>query len=1069
MRRYLLATTALAAVAASPVGAETISTKKTAPVQTSTIKAGAPDAISITAEGSVEIIGGNAVTMDSNNAVTNAGKIVVSNGANANGGAGIVANAGTSGDIANAGTITVDEPYAATDADKDGDLDGPFAVGSGRYGIRTLGDHTGKITNTGTITVEGNDSAGIALGGKLTGAFTHDGKTSVVGDRAVGVDARQIDGNVRLAGTVTAQGKDAIGARFGGDVNGAMVVQGVVSATGYRYPTAPTDATKLDADDLLQGGPTLLIEGNVTGGVVLAVSPKDTDPAKPDEDADGIEDSKEGSAKVVSYGSSAAMVVGATDRAITLGPVAGTASGYGLQIEGSIEGLGVYANVDANGLVLGGRGGTVTVANGIGISGNVSAASNGANATALRIAGGASTPELRNSGTISATGASAAGKLAQAVVVETGASLGTIRNSGSIKAVAGESGAAAAIVDRSGGLKLVENSGTISATGAKADSGRNIAVDLSANTTGATIRQTAVASGVTAPTIVGDVLLGSGNDTVDLADGTLAGAIRFGAGNNAFTVSGDAVQTGNVTFGGGSDAMSLAGTSQFAGVADFGGGADALTLSGTSIFAGSLVNASGLNVTLNGGTLNVAKPAAINSLAVGTGSVLVVTLDKAAGLGTSYTVAGTASFAKDSKLALRLADVATAVGRYTVLSAGTLQGASNLSADTTLVPFMFKASIASDSGPNAIAVDVSRRTVTELGLNGSEGRAYDAVFAALSKDQAIEGVFLGITNGDAFRDAVARMLPDHAGGAFEGVSTGIRSLTRQMLDPRGSLVYTGNVSMYANAAFWGGDKKRGDTAAFSLNGYSWSLMGEYQTGIGAFSVSAAWLWNEHTRSRASTVRSDSYELAGGWRGKVGPISAFGRASIGTSKFSSKRTFAGGTTASPIDKTIRGKWNGSFVSLAAGISGEGGGSVFFFRPAVSIDYVRLKENAYSEKDGGAALDLIVDGRKSDETGVNAGLTLGVDFYGNRKNDDNWLRLETEGGRREIVSGGLGDTTARFKDGTPFTLSGEGSTDGWFGRVRMFGGTTGFTLGGELGAEQRHKDVALTLRGSMRIGF
>ncbi len=382
---------------------------------------------------------------------------------------------------------------------------------------------------------------------------------------------------------------------------------------------------------------------------------------------------------------------------------------------------------------------------------------------------------------------------------------------------------------------------------------------------------------------------------------------------------------------------------------------------------------------------------------------------------------------------------------------------------------MFKASIASDGGLNTIAVDVSRRTVTELGLNRSEGRAYDAVFAALSKDKAIEGVFLGITNGDVFRDAVAKMLPDHAGGAFEGVSNGIRSLTRQMLDPRGPLVYNGNLSVYVNAAFWGSDKKRGDTAAYSLTGYSWSLMGEYQTGIGAFSASASWLWNEHTRTGAAAVRSDSYELAGGWRGTWGPISAFGRASIGTSQFSGERTFVGGNTSPPVEKTIRGEWGGSFVSLAGGISGEGGGSHFFFRPAVSIDYVRLKEKRYAEEGGGAALDLIVDGRKSDETGVNAGLTLGVDFYGNRKNDDNWLRLETEGGRREIISGGLGDTTARFKDGTSFTLSGEGSTDGWFGRVRMFGGTTGFTLGGELGAEQRHKDVALTLRGTMRIGF
>lgn len=1067
MRRYLLATTALITVA-TPALAETISTKKTAPVQTSTVKAGAPDVITIDTAGSVELTGGTAVTQDSNHAVANAGKIIVNNGNNANGGAGIVSNAGVTGDITNSGTITVDEPYTPTDSDKDGDLDGPFAVGSGRYGIRTLGDHTGKIVNSGTITVEGNDSAGIALGGKLTGAFTHDGKTTVLGDRAVGVDAKAIDGNVRLAGTVSAQGKDAIGARLGGDVNGAVVVQGTISSTGYRYPTPPTDASKLDADDLLQGGSALVIEGNVTGGVILAVPPK-ADAAKPDADGDGIEDAKEGSAKVSSYGSAAAMVVGATDRAITLGPVAGTASGYGLQIEGAVEGLGVYANVDANGLVVGGRGGAVTVANGIGISGSVNAVSKDSNATALRIGSGATTPELRVSGTVSAAGATLAGKLAQAVVVDAGASVATIRNSGTIKATAGEAGGATAIVDRSGGVTLVENSGAISATGAKADSGRNVAIDLSANTTGVTVRQTAVASGIAAPSITGDIKLGGGNDVVDLADGTLKGAVQFGAGNNKLTLSGKAAQTGNVTFGGGNDAMSLAGTSRFDGIADFGGGTDTLTLGGTAQFNGSLANATGLAVTMNGGTLNVNKPASIASLTMGNGSVLVATLDKAAGQGTAITVGGTASFAQGSKLALRLADVSTAVGRYTVLTAGSLQGAANLTADSALVPYLFKAAIATDGGPNSIVVDVARRTVAELGVNRSGASAYEAIFAALGKDDDIEGVFLGITDGDRFREAVGDMLPDHAGGSFEGISLGVRTMTRQMLDPRGPIAYAGNLSVYANASFWGSDKKRGDTAAYSLTGYAWSLMAEYQTGVGAFSASASWLWNEQSRGAAANVQSNSYELAAGWRGSWGGISAFGRASIGTSSFDSKRTFAGSNDVETIDKKIRGDWNGNFISLAGGISGEGGGAKFFFRPAVTVDYVRLKEKGYTETEGGDALNLIVDSRKSSELGANAGLTLGLDFFGNEKNADNWMRLETEGGWREILSGGLGATTARFKDGTAFTLAGEDPDGGWFARLRMFGGSTGFTVGGEIGAEQRHSNVNLSLRGTVRIGF
>src|SRR3546814_4316471 len=155
--------------------------------------------------------------------------------------------------ITNSGTITVDEPYKPADDDNDGDPDGPYALGSHRYGIRTDGAHAGNIANSGKITVQGNDSAGIALGGKLTGNFTHNGETTVSGDRSTGIAAGAIDGNVRLAGSVTARGKDAVGAHFSGDIDGAMVVQGTVVATGYRYTTVQSDPSKLDGDERRQG------------------------------------------------------------------------------------------------------------------------------------------------------------------------------------------------------------------------------------------------------------------------------------------------------------------------------------------------------------------------------------------------------------------------------------------------------------------------------------------------------------------------------------------------------------------------------------------------------------------------------------------------------------------------------------------------------------------------------------------------------------------------------------------------------------------------------------------------
>ena len=1065
----LLASTAIvgAALIALPHAAHAtdVTTKQTAPIRTSTIKSGAPDAITITSAGSVVLTAGTAVTQDSNHAVSNAGTIGVSN---ANGAVGIASAAGTSGDIVNTGTITIDEPYAPTDTDNDGDIDGPFALGSNRFGIQTLGAHTGKITQSGTITVEGNDSAGIALGGKLTGAFIHDGTTKVLGDRTIGIAAGAIDGDVRLAGTVTAQGKDAIGARFGGDVNGAMVVQGTVSATGYRYTTAPADASKLDADDLLQGGSALIVEGSVSGGVILAVAPKDTDPNKADEDGDGIEDAKEGNARVTSYGAAPAMVVGSATQAITLGPIAGTATKFGLQIDGTVEGLGLYSGVNATGLQIGGRGGAVTIANGIGIGGTVTAASNGASATALRLGAGAATPLLQNAGSITAGGGNVATALTTAVRIDAGASLPTLRNSGTIKATAGENGTALAISDASGTLSLVENSGTISATGAKAGTGRNIAIDLTAATGDVTVKQTQVGSGFAAPAITGDVRLGGGNDLFDVADGTVTGDVSFGGGNDTLALSGDAAQTGKVTFAAGIDSMTLAGTSSFAGAVDFGGGADALTLSGTSRFSGSLANAANLAVKVNGGTLDIAKPAAIASLDLSASGILVVTLDKSAGAGTNYTVAGTASFAQGSKLAIRLADVSTAVGSYQVLTAGTLTGRDKLTTVTDLVPYMFKATLNQTAAANTIVVDVARKSVGDLGLNRSGAAAYDAVFTAIGKDKKVGDVFLGITNADAFKTAVGQLLPDHAGGAFEGVSLGTRALARQLQDPQGPIASKGRFSTTVNMAVWGGDKNTGQTAAYKLNGYAWSATAEYETGVGRFGGSVAYLMNDHKNGAISEVKSHSLEVAAHWRGKFGPVSAFARGSIGKGDFDGERTFSGTAGTETIKRTMEGKWDGNFVTFAGGAAIEGGSQFFFFRPAVTVDYVRLKEDGYKET-GGESLNLTVDARKSDELAVNGGLTLGVDFLGMRARDENWFRVETEGGWREVVSGGIGATTARFEGGTPFTLESEKASSGWFARARAIGGTDGFTLGGELSAEDREGRVDVALRGSVTIGW
>ncbi|MBB5715598.1 autotransporter outer membrane beta-barrel domain-containing protein [Sphingomonas aerophila] len=1063
--RLLLASTGLSAlvIATTAAAQTTIDTKRTTAIATSSAKAGAPDDVRITSAGSVTPAAGTAVLLDSANKVTNEGTIQVTNADNATGIAAIANGAGTITNAA-AGKITIDESYEPVDTDKDGDLDGPFATGTGRAGIRTLGAFTGSVINNGAVTVEGNDDAGIALGGRLTGNLTTDGTISVTGDRSVGVRAGDVAGSVRIAGSVTARGRDATAVAIGGDITGALVVQGSIAATGYRSTTPPTDVSKLDGDDLLQGGPALSIAGNVTGGVILAVPPRDTDSKSTDDDKDSIEDAKEGSAAVVSYGSAAAVQVGAATRAITLESIAGNSLGFGLVIDGGVSGQGTYRGVAGNGLVIGGQGGAVAIAGGLAVNGTVQALATGANATALRIGAGASVPEVRVAGTLNAAGGGSAGNQATALQIDAGASVTTVRNSGTIKATAaGNDGSATAIIDRSGTVTLIENSGGIAATGALASSTRNVAIDLGANTSGATIRQT-----VSGAAIQGDILLGAGNDNLEVRGGTVTGNVRFGQGRNSFTLAGSGY-TGQATFGSGADAVALSGNSVFVGGLDFGGGADTMFLSDQARFSGTLANAGGLALTVTGGLLNVTStgPVAIGSLYVGSRGALGVTLDTATRTATRYQVAGSAIFDKGAQIAVTLSGIKNAEGRYTLISAGTLTGASNLSTTDVLLPFLYTSALATGTPANEIALDIKRKTAVQLGLNRSGATPFGAIYAALGQDEKVGNAVLAINDGEAFRATVRQFLPDHAGGVFEAVTSGSRAVARMLADGGAPYASKGKLAYWLSPVGYSATKKIGDTAGYDVSGFGGAGGLEAKTKLGGLGVSLGYLRSKvDDDGTANKVDVDQFEVGAYWRGEWGGLRPFARASAAYLKLDSSRSFMGAVGNEPVARTSRADWDGKLYSASGGVSYEGAVGHLTFRPIATLDWYRLTEDAHDEAGGGKAFDLTVGRRVSDEfagtAAMNVGLAFGEQEYG-------WFHIEAEGGRRAILGGGLGTTRGQYAGGQAFTLVPEARTDGWVGRLRAVGGNNLFRLGGEVSAEERYNRAALALRVSLQVGM
>jgi Autotransporter beta-domain len=1017
--RLLLASAGLGALAATltaPAMAETvISTATTTPLTTS-----ASGDIHVSSTGSVKPTSGAAiVTINSSNYVKNEGALTIQGVDNT---AGILANTGLTGDITNSGNITVnDKDYTPADTDNDGIPDGPFALGSNRFGIHVLsgGTYTGNISNSGSITVGGNQSAGIAIDSALQGSLTSNGKVNVLGDDVAGIRTGSVSGNVTIGSgsAVGAAGKNAVGVLLGGDIGGAVVFQGSVTSTGYRYTTPPADTSKLDADDLLQGGSAIVIAGNVANGVLLDARPT-ISTTNPDVDNDGIPDAQETTASVTTFGAAPAIAIGSATQDISIGAVASSSAGF--VNKGAVAGVGVYNGVSATGILIGGTGHNVSITGGIANSGSINVSANAASATALHLGAGATVPAIVNDGVIGASGGGAAGSTAQAILIDSGASVNSITNSSAISAtLSGTGGSAAAIVDNSGTLGLIQNSGSIGVTNAADIGDAATAIDLRANSAGAVVRQVAAASGKPAPQITGTILFGSGSDTLDVQAGSVVGKV------------------------------------------DFGGGADVLNLTGGSLFRGTLANSNGVAVTLGGGsTFDVLTVGAVNlgSLNAGAGSVLGVTFGQSAN--TVYNVTGNASFGAGSKILVTLNRLGITDGNYTIVDAGTVTGADNLSVGN--VPFLFDTSVSSDAAAGTVSLDLRRKGASELGLNASETAIFGAALTAADSDQGIAGTFLSATDSQTIKDTLQQLLPDHAGGAFETATKGSRLTAQILSDPRPLS------GLWLEQVAWGSTKSIGSTSSYDLTG--WGATVGYDIPIGNFAsvgLTGSYLWGKDG-VRSNELISSHYEGGAYIRGGSGPFHAWARATIGTINFESHRNFSSTVDGATVSRTATGNWKGTLYSGTAGLSYEVRTGRLSIRPNASVEYYKLNEGGYAETGGGDAMDLTVRNRNSDEAAANALVSVGYDFLG-LDPDSSWLRLELEGGRRQILSGSLGNTVASFGSGTPFTLTAEERTSGWRGGVRVLGGgpTTSFTV--EANAEQQQGDVSIGARASIIFAF
>lgn len=978
IRRLLPLLCAIGLMLANPALADTtISNSTTTPLETST-----SGDITIATGGSVVIeTAGAAITIDSNNDVTNNGTI--SNKAKTGAIGVLLDGGGADAFFIMSGTIN---------------LTGQDASGGIGIEVAPTG-FEGDITMLAgsTMVVTGDDSKGLAVFGPLVGNITLNGVVIVTGEDATGVlTTAPITGGITINGTIRAQGTQTVST------------------------TEPNP----------QGGSALAIGGSVSDGIFI-VGPDSEEPSNATANIQSF-----GSAPTV-YISPSLAGAGATD--LTIGIVADPddlKEGFSLLNRGIISANGLDPGVDATAILIEGDGSghTATLEGGIFNGGNITALANSgdkssnaaeANAVAIEIGNGAILPTIEiaptvaNAGKVAASTTGFGGGSATAILIDAGGSLGSLKNSGSITATAtvtdpdGFDGtlSACAICDFSGTLTSLINNGTITATATELDddSQVTIAADLSHAAAGTDIVF------LNTGNVTGDVLFGASNDTLDIKEGgAMLGDVAFGTGTNNFNIIGVTGTTPEQSIFSGTITYDVAG----GGTLDLDVGANG-TLRTTSADATTLSVASGGTVIF---VLGATGPAP------GSNEGIITTTGNAVFAGGS-----TIGFGFDSSL--------PDSGNYTLVYAGggiTFSGDADNPVLFLSAPYLYDLDIDFDiTNPNELVADFQRKTATQLGLEGNQAAIYGAgavgsdsyvnspVMQAARADAVFGSALMSLFTAESVDSALNSLMPDISGDtraiaiAVTDQATGSVSARQRTL--------TQYANSNADLNLWGEEffhylSNNGESDAapgYVGKGFGFTLGadgGSARNGRygGGFTFFGGNVTENEPRDSKTQIEWYMFTLYSNWRGRVLFFNT--QANAGYGNFEGTREIEVGT----LKRKASGKWSDYLVSggFSTGMIFTSGG--FVMSPLLNVDALFVRENAYSEG-GASGENLDIDSRNQKSLRAFIGLQLHENF----DIEGGYLQPELRGGWSYDFLNDPEEVTASFSqvaNPLKFTLTG-----------------------------------------------
>jgi len=1056
-RRFLFASALVSLTVTAPAAFadREITDEITTPLVTSTAgDGGGADNIVISTGGRVTLVpGATAVTIDSDNDVTNSGSIIIEG--DDDGGVGIHAIGGNSGTITHTGLIQVLAETRAGDTDDpaDGIVDGPIAVGSNRVAILVDGNavFTGDIIASvgSTMTVIGNDSAGLRVLTGLAGNIDLAGNVRAIGDNSFGVEIRgDVTGNVDIDGRVEVQGEDSGGILIASDIGGAITIGATVNATAYRFSGRPTEEIRdsLEAEDVADSTSAVLINGNATGGVFFSGFSEDR-PGTPSANI-----SVRGSAPaahILANASSGDIVLGEVvleaipddpDTADVDESVAAELIGYAFVNRGTITAQGNLDAVDTITMeVSGADGHSVTLSGGLLNDGFINGSAWRATATGFVLGAGAIIPTFAITGDIRIR-SNEEGSLARGIYIDTGANVPMLINSGVIDVTTLNGGGGVAITDVSNTLTTIENTGEIAAyhlntlVGTDPQVDDLVAIDLSANTVGSTVRQYRAA------------------DAADTHVEELLGDIRFGSGDDLLQVESGIVD----------------------GDLSFGDGADQLMISGGSV-SGALSDSDGnLAIEVDGAQLDLAATTSANitTARFGDGSVIRFQVDDEAGTAANITASGDITFQSGSRVAATLANLIGDGATFVVVSANNLVIEESLDIlQDTEAPWLYESNLEFDpNNANALILTLRRRTAEELGMNANQGAAYTAALEGWQTNDELGQAIASLLTQEEFFAAYDQLLPEYSASAIQFAlaanDSAIGALANRLEAVRRSPEESGGLWVQefgyfadrAGSAFGPGYRGHGIGVAV---GFDRPVGPFYAVGLNVVGAASEVSEVNGVDEPMSAMTAQVGTYAGA---RVSGFDFDAYAAVGYDSFEhNRRVLIGAFDASPT-----ADWTGWHTSASARISRDlAVGERWYVRPAFSVDYLRLSEGGYTETGGGAGVDLAVGDRESSSFSGTSLLTLGARF----ESTNSWWSPSVRVGFRNEFGGGESETMASFVDfDDTFTLRSQSmpGTGAIFG-FGIAAGSGYSTFSFDYDADVRDDFIRHTARLVMRMVF